>query len=272
MPGDEDGLQLVLQVSVADRLATPGRRGDERGEQAARRRMRSARLAHHTARERVDRPERATIATGREGRRRQPPERTPQTTVHVPDGYIEGIAERVALGGANIAEARPDDDRLTEAPHRRHHVDGLAPLGRRPPALEQFLSGVCHNGREPRVLAGLKCGLYQSPSLAPAVAIDDGQALAEERAHAHGGRTLGICVRIVLQYLPHVVGMSEQMNVLRSETHGNDVAVATRAVHEEAGAIASRSWKHPDQRIAGGPRGTPGPGNRDSRAHATRPR
>ena len=203
----------------------------------------------------VDRPEGPLIASGRGRGHLEPAERTPEATVHVAHGHIQCVTERLDLCGGNIAEARPDDDRLGEAPHLGHGVDRLVPLGPWPPALEHLARGPRDDGSELRVLAGLESGLHLSTPLAPTVAVNHGQAIAEESAHACGGRTLRIPAGIVLEDVLDVIWMAQQIDLVPAEPHGDHVAVALRAFHEEAEGIASRPRKHAHERIARGPRG-----------------
>ena len=128
MPCDEEGLQLVAEVGVGDWLAGAGR-SQKRGEQATWRWSRAARLPDLLGHEGVDSPEGAPIATGRQRRNFEPTQCTPETTVDVAHGHIQGVTERLDLRGGDIAEARPDDDRLGQASHLGYRVDGLASFG-----------------------------------------------------------------------------------------------------------------------------------------------
>ena len=174
--------------------------------------------------------------------------------VHVAHRHIQRTTERLDLPGWRIAEARPDDDRLGEAPHLGHGVDRLVPRCQWPPALEHLGRGPRNDGSELRVLAGLERGLHLPTPLPPAVAINHGQAIAEEPAHARGGRTLGIRARIVLQDVLDVIRMGQQIDLVSAEPHGDHVAMASRAFHEEAEGIASHPREHAYERIARGSR------------------
>src|SRR5437867_3668026 len=90
--------------------------------------------------------------------------------------------------------------------------------------------------------------------LPPAVATTHGQAMAEEPAHARGGPTLGIRARIVLQDVLDAIRMGQQVDLVSAEPHGDHVAMASRAFHEEAEGIASHPREHAYERIARGSR------------------
>ena len=122
--------------------------------------------------------------------------------VHVTHGRIQRLAEHLHLAGGKLAKARPDDDRLREAAHLAHDLDAPGPLGQEPPALEHFGGGARNDGSEVRVMARLKGELDLPAPMTPAVAVDHGEAVAEERPHARGGRALGIRAGMVLQHVP----------------------------------------------------------------------
>src|SRR5438270_1543037 len=124
----------------------------------------------------MNRTKGALLARGRGRGNLEPAERIAETTVGVVNRHIQRATERLDLRGWNIPEARPDDDRLGEAPHLRHGVDRRAPLGQWPPALEHLARGARDDGSEPCVLAGLEGRLHLPTPPAPAIAINHGQA------------------------------------------------------------------------------------------------
>src|SRR5438093_10900046 len=209
-------------------------------------------LSHFSRDEVIDRAERAPMADSREGGKLEPAERAPEPSIHVAHGDVERLAESFHLCGVDLAEASPDDDRLREAPHLADYLDDRAPLGERPPALEHLRRRPVDGGGELRVVTWMEGGLHLPASLAPALTIDHRQAVAAERAHAWGRRTLGIRVGMVLQDVLDVVGMAQQVDVMRAEPHGDDVPIAPRAVPEEAQGIAPRFREDAHERIARG--------------------
>src|SRR6266446_224337 len=129
-------------------------------------------LSHFSRHEGVDCPESAPMADPGGGGHVEPAKRAPELTIHVAHGDVERFAESRHLCGVELAEARPDDDRLREAPHLADHLDDRAPLGERSPALEHLRGGPLDDGGELRVVTWVEGGLHLPASLAPALTID----------------------------------------------------------------------------------------------------
>src|SRR5713101_9370620 len=117
-------------------------------------------LPHFPRDEGVDRVESPPIADSARGGNLEPAERAPEAAVHVAYGNVERFAESLDLCGVDLVEARPDDDRLREAPHFADHLDNCAALGQRSPSLEHLLGGPADDGGELRVVTGLEGGLH----------------------------------------------------------------------------------------------------------------
>jgi hypothetical protein len=103
------------------------------------------------------------------------------------------------------------------------------------------------------VQSGLEGGLDLPAPPAPVLAVHHGEALAEERAHARDGRALGVGARVVLEHVLDVMRMTEQIDAMRAESHGHEVAVAAHAFREEAEWIAAGHGEHAHERKSGGP-------------------
>ena len=106
------------------------------------------------------------------------------------DGKIERPAEGGYFGLGDFAEERPDDDRLGQSPHLAHQLEGLTALGEKPPPVEHLGRRAGRDGDELSVLAWQESGLHLPAPLPPAFIVHEGEAVAEERGHAGGGRTL----------------------------------------------------------------------------------
>ena len=212
------------------------------------------RLDRQPTNERLHRAQRSSIAQARRRGRVEPAERAPEPAVDVRHRRVERSTESLEVSSGDLAEAGADDDGLGESPHFARQFHGLAALGQGSPALEQLSDGARDDRGEVRVQAGLKGGLDLPAPLAPAVTVHRGEALAEEPTHTRDSRALDIGTCVVLQHVLDVVGMAQQIHVVRAESHGDHVAVAAHAVREEAERIAARHGKDADERVAGGTR------------------
>src|SRR2546427_803895 len=65
-----------------------------------------------------------------------------------------------------------------------------------------------------------------------------------------GGRALGIGASSVLEHALDMVGMTQEVGVMDAEAHRDDVAIAARAVEEEAQRIAPRGREDAHERVA----------------------
>ena len=96
------------------------------------------------------------------------------------------------------------------------------------------------------VLAWEERGLHLPAPPPPAFIVHEGETVAEERGHAGGGRPLGVGARIVLEHALDVLGMAHEVDVVDAEPHRDEIAVAARAIEEEARAGRAVPWgRHP---------------------------
>src|SRR5262245_44824646 len=90
---------------------------------------------------------------------------------------------------------------------------------------------------------------------APVLSVHRREARAEERSDTLGGRALEKVAVVLLQDVPDMVGVSEQIEPSDAERQGDDVAEGARRLEEELQRVSSSLRKDPEERIAPRARG-----------------
>ena len=261
MAGQEDRHRLVAKLPVGHPAAVLVAGAQEHGHEVAAVRAPVTALADDLVDELVE-PAHGT-AVGEVRRQGHPvgdPVRPPETHRDLADHDVEGGADLLHLAG----HLRPEEG-LGHDPHREAHhlVVDVAHL-LRPPLREHLLRLRHHHRAVGGDAVPVEGGLGEAPLPEPEVALAGQEAVAENGVHVAPEEAVLHELRAARdEHALDDVWMVDQAGRLAAEAHGHDVAVAPRAVFEEAEEIAGELGEVPDQQV---PRGS---GRAESGVHAS---